>query len=202
VAGAAAVAVVVQLALNHKLYRIGDAVLRHEPLKTPAKAVANSLRHLVILGNPSDALVSGIVALIVVMAAAYGVIVGVWRAWESRDIARFFRRLCATDDPTPLGGTDLGWLFGALGLAVTAAVLTALDGDYGQVSRLVADHWLSTAILFVLLAIIPPVVTSALRERLYQWELRLMARYPRDAIATAASEPEAEAFEGMPLPTA
>jgi hypothetical protein len=67
---------------------------------------------------------------------------------------------------------------------------------------LVADHWLSTAILFVLLAIIPPVVTSALRERLYQWELRLMARYPRDAIATAASEPEAEAFEGMPLPTA
>jgi len=200
VAGAAGVTVVIQLALNHKLYLIGKAVLRHEPLKSPAKAVGNAIRHLVIIGNPSDALVSGFLALFVVMAAAYGVIVIVWRAWESRDIARFFRRLSASKDPTPLGGTDLGWLFGALGLAVAAAVLTATSGDYSHVGRLVGDHWANTVLVLVLLAVLPPFLTSAMRDRLYEWELRLMARYPRDAIASSAEDPETAAFEGEPIP--
>jgi hypothetical protein len=201
VAGAAAIAIVVQLALNHKLYRLGDAVLRHEPLKSAAEAIGNAIRHLVIIGHPSNALVSGVLALVIVMAAAYGVIVGVWRAWESRDIARFFRRKCAHNDPTPLGSTDLGWLFGALGLAVAATVLTAWNGDYSRVGRLVAEHWHWTAGVIVVLAVLPPLLKIVLRDRLYRWEVALMARYPRDAIAPAtAAEPEADAFEGSPIP--
>ena len=200
VASAAAVTVIVQVALNHKLYQLGHAVLRHEPLKSPAQAAGKSIRHLVIVGHPSDALVSGILALLVVMAAAYGVIVIVWRAWESRDIVRFFRRLCADNDPTPLGGTDLGWVLGALGLAVTATVLTAWSGDYSHVGRLVAAHPVATTTLLVVLAILPPILTHALKDRLYEWEVALMKRYPRDAIASAAAEPETAAFEGTPIP--